>query len=232
MRSLLAGRRPHMSPPSANTPIPLLHFEPFKGSLDDWGTVLEQYPDRELFQTPAWMRFLAESQHARPVLAELKDGNSTVGHFAGLIVQKFGLRILGSPFIGWTTERMGIRLADGVPKCRSRSTPWPAMPSATCAAFTWSSRTCKSCRPTLPPWVSRAGFSKAMSPTSYPMKSRYSATCMPNRRTTASAGPPSWAWSWNRPPTSISPTITMHNCRKCLLAKAWRRRTAASGRCC
>jgi len=74
------------------------------------------FPDYEIFQTPEWMRFLAESQGARPVIAVLKDHNDTVGYFAGLIVRKFGLKILGSPFVGWTTERMGLRLLPGVPR--------------------------------------------------------------------------------------------------------------------
>jgi hypothetical protein len=94
----------------------MLHFEPFDGTVEKWDAILEAYPDREVFQTSAWLRFLAESQGGTLVLAVLKDGNDTVGDFAGLIVRKFGLRILGSPFIGWTTERMGIRLQPGVPK--------------------------------------------------------------------------------------------------------------------
>ncbi len=102
--------------PQQGRSAPRLRFEPFAGTLDDWGKVLETFPDREVFQTPAWMRFLAESQNAEPVVAVLKDGNSTVGYFAGMTVRKFGLKILGSPFIGWTTERMGIRLSEGVPK--------------------------------------------------------------------------------------------------------------------
>ena len=94
----------------------MLHFEPFDGTLEDWDPILETFPDREVFQTSAWLRFIAESQGGTIVLAVLKDDNDAVGYFAGLIVRKFGLKILGSPFIGWTTERMGIRLRPGVPK--------------------------------------------------------------------------------------------------------------------
>jgi hypothetical protein len=95
---------------------PMLHFEPFEGTIDEWDAALETFPDREVFQTSAWLRFLAESQNGTLVLAVLKDGNDALGIFAGLIVRKFGLRILGSPFIGWTTERMGIRLKPHVSK--------------------------------------------------------------------------------------------------------------------
>ncbi len=92
------------------------HFEPFAGTLDDWEEVLAAFPDREIFQTPAWMRFLAESQHGQPVILALKEGGETAGYFAGMVVRKAGLKILGAPFVGWTTERMGLRLLPGVPK--------------------------------------------------------------------------------------------------------------------
>ena len=50
------------------------------------------------------------------MIATLKDGQSVAGYFAGLIVRKLGLKILGSPFVGWATERMGLRLLPGVPR--------------------------------------------------------------------------------------------------------------------
>jgi hypothetical protein len=93
-----------------------LYCDPFGGTLDDWGQVLADFPDREVFQTPAWIRFIAESQGAQPVILTIKDGSLPVGYFAGLIVRKAGLKILGSPFAGWTTNRMGIRLLPNVSK--------------------------------------------------------------------------------------------------------------------
>ncbi len=93
-----------------------LHCEPFDGTLDDWGEVLAGFPDREIFQTPEWIRFVAESQGASPVILAVQDRSATVGYFAGLIVPKAGLKILGSPFKGWTTPRMGIRLLPDVSK--------------------------------------------------------------------------------------------------------------------
>ncbi len=93
-----------------------LYCEPFDGTLDDWGAVLRGFADREVFQTPEWMRFVAESQGAQPVVLTVKNGAAAVGYFAGLMVRKAGLKILGSPFPGWTTSRMGIRLLPNVPK--------------------------------------------------------------------------------------------------------------------
>jgi hypothetical protein len=92
------------------------HCEPFSGTLEEWGAILQQFPDREIFQTPEWIRYLAESQNGTPAIAVIKRRSEVVGYFAGLTVRKFGVRILGSPFIGWTTERMGLRLYPGVPR--------------------------------------------------------------------------------------------------------------------
>src|SRR4051812_23398319 len=72
------------------------------------------YPDRLIFHTPEWLRFVSESQRAEPVLATITDGGTTVGHFTGLITRKYGLRILGSPMAGWTTSYMGFTLDPAV----------------------------------------------------------------------------------------------------------------------
>jgi CelD/BcsL family acetyltransferase involved in cellulose biosynthesis len=74
------------------------------------------YPDRLIFHTPAWLRFVAESQRADPVLATITDGTSTVGHFTGLLTRRYGLRILGSPMAGWTTSYLGFNLDPAIPR--------------------------------------------------------------------------------------------------------------------
>jgi hypothetical protein len=94
----------------------MLRFEPFSGTLDDWDAAIAAFPGLEIYHTASWIRFLAESQRGVPILADLKDGNDTVGRFAGLIVKRWGMKILGSPFVGWTTERMGVHLLPGVPR--------------------------------------------------------------------------------------------------------------------
>lgn len=80
----------------------------------DWERQLSKYSDRTVFHTKPWLTFVAKTQNAHPVIAQLKDGSEVVGCFAGLVVKKFGLRILGSPFPGWTTSYMGICLTPGV----------------------------------------------------------------------------------------------------------------------
>lgn len=80
----------------------------------DWGGILADCEDRTIYQTPEWLSFIAETQQAQPVLVAFKQGSHTVGYFSGLIINKFGFKILGSPMPGWTTSYMGLNLLQGV----------------------------------------------------------------------------------------------------------------------
>jgi hypothetical protein len=60
------------------------------------------------------VKFVAASQGAEPVFAAVQEGNRVVGRFTGLLVRKFGVRILGSPMPGWTTSYMGFNLDPSV----------------------------------------------------------------------------------------------------------------------
>jgi hypothetical protein len=82
----------------------------------EWWSRLEQFPDRLTFHTAEWIRFIADTQRATPVFAEVRDGSSLVGCFHSLVIRRFGLKILASPFPGWTTEYMGFNLHPGVPR--------------------------------------------------------------------------------------------------------------------
>lgn len=75
--------------------------------------VLDRFDDRTVFQTRDWVRFVSESQHATPVILELTGNGKTVGYFTGLTAKKFGVKILGSSFPGWTTPYMGFNLVPG-----------------------------------------------------------------------------------------------------------------------
>ncbi len=76
----------------------------------DWPDEPLGMGERTVYTTSAWLTFLAKTQAGFPVRAALMDGSMTVGYFTGLVVQKFGLKILGSPFPGWTTDYMGLSL--------------------------------------------------------------------------------------------------------------------------
>jgi hypothetical protein len=75
----------------------------------DWER-LDRFDDRIVFQTREWINFLADSQRATPVVASLCDSGKVVGYFTGLVFSRMGIRILGSPFPGWTTQYMGFNL--------------------------------------------------------------------------------------------------------------------------
>jgi len=78
----------------------------------DW-TVLDQFPDRTVFQTREWLRFVAESQKAMPVLVRLEEDGQCAGYFSGLVASRFGVKVLGSSFPGWTTPYMGFNMVPG-----------------------------------------------------------------------------------------------------------------------
>ena len=89
-----------------------------------WG-VLDAYDDRVVMQTRPWLEFLRSTQNAEPVVAEVRAGEEVVGYFTGAVVSTFGLRVLGSPFKGWTTSFMGFNLRPGV----SRAEALEALPA-------------------------------------------------------------------------------------------------------
>jgi len=78
---------------------------------------LDQFEDRTIFQTLPWLNFVAKTQAAELVVASIEEDGCTLGYFTGLIVKKFGFKILGSPFGGWTTDYMGFNLMPGA-SCR------------------------------------------------------------------------------------------------------------------
>ena len=78
----------------------------------DWNA-LDGFSDRTVFQTREWLNFIAETQRATPVIAELRAEGKLAGYFSGLTFSKFGIKILGSSFPGWTTPYIGFNLLPG-----------------------------------------------------------------------------------------------------------------------
>ncbi len=89
-------------------------FERIQFDPGTWEKTLNGFADRIVFQTPAWLAFVAETQRGEIVQAALKEGGETLGYFSGVVVRKFGLKILGSPFRAWSTPYMGFNLREGV----------------------------------------------------------------------------------------------------------------------
>src|ERR1019366_575609 len=92
-----------------------MKFYPIDIKAADW-TRLDRFADRTVFQTREWLQFVAESQNAHPVLAELRESSGVLGYFTGLSFSKFGMKVLGSSFPGWTTPYIGFNLNPGVPR--------------------------------------------------------------------------------------------------------------------
>jgi|SRR5271166_2993550 len=86
---------------------------PIDPKTADW-QALDSFHDRTVFQTREWLSFIAETQNATPIVAELRQDGKLAGYFSGLTVTKFGVKILGSSFPGWTTPYIGFNVVPGV----------------------------------------------------------------------------------------------------------------------
>jgi hypothetical protein len=75
--------------------------------------IRQQLPEQTIFQTPRWMHFLTATQKGVPVIMLVSDHGRLAGYFTGMMVSRIGMRILGSPFPGWSTGYMGFNLVDG-----------------------------------------------------------------------------------------------------------------------
>ena len=74
---------------------------------------LDKFEDRTVFQTREWLQFVSETQGATPVVVELRDNGELAGYFTGQTFTRFGIKVLGSSFPGWTTPYMGFNLVAG-----------------------------------------------------------------------------------------------------------------------
>jgi hypothetical protein len=97
-------------------------------SLAEWDEILCGLPERTIYQTPEWLSFVAKAHGGEIVFAALQSEGRTRGYFAGIVVNRMGFKILGSPLPGWTTSYMGLNLISNV----SRSA---AVQALICFAF-------------------------------------------------------------------------------------------------
>src|SRR5260370_25237972 len=99
-----------------------MKFSPIDIKAGNWKR-LDQFADRTVFQTREWLQFVAESQNALPVLAELREKNDVIGYFSGLTFSKFGMKVLGSCFPCWTNPYIGVKLHPAIPSLAAPSAP-------------------------------------------------------------------------------------------------------------
>jgi len=94
--------------------VPLFQFKVMDQATIPWDR-LDSFPDRTIFQTQPWLEFLKVTQGVKPLVIEITQGETVVGYFTGALFKKFGVRILGSSFPGWTTAHMGFNLLPDTP---------------------------------------------------------------------------------------------------------------------
>jgi hypothetical protein len=70
------------------------------------------FENKSIFTTIPWIRFIEEDNSAVPVVIKIFEDDFCLGYFSGLLKSKYGIKILGSPFRGWSTCFMGFDLND------------------------------------------------------------------------------------------------------------------------
>lgn len=72
-------------------------------------TEIEQCHDSTVFKTRAWSRFLQDSLHVSPYIIEIAhDDGEVAGWFYAQLITRMGIKVLASPFEGWTTSYQGL----------------------------------------------------------------------------------------------------------------------------
>ncbi len=70
-------------------------------------------PGKPVFTTKPWLMFVKEDSRVNEFVLRICDESGTfLGYFTGFLTRKFGIKILGSPFAGWSTCYMGLDLLD------------------------------------------------------------------------------------------------------------------------
>jgi len=70
------------------------------------------FENKSIFTTIPWIRFIAKDNDAIPIIIRVSDARGFIGYFSGLVTTKFGIKVFGSPFRGWSTCFMGFDLTN------------------------------------------------------------------------------------------------------------------------
>ncbi|MGL5257923.1 MAG: GNAT family N-acetyltransferase [Proteocatella sp.] len=82
------------------------------------------FEDKLIYQTLPWIHFLMETQKVEPIIVKISLNDSYIGYYTGFLFSKFGIKIIGSPFRGWTTLYMGFNLQNGVERAAIVNPLW------------------------------------------------------------------------------------------------------------
>lgn len=67
-----------------------------------------------MFTETSWLHFLMlDQKKMTPVMVKISKGEHFIGYFYSFLINKYGFKIIGSPFRGWSTCYMGFNLLEG-----------------------------------------------------------------------------------------------------------------------
>lgn len=69
---------------------------------------LEAHDDHTVFQRRPWLAFLAQTQGGEPIALRATKSGEEESWVFGVLVRRFGVKIFGSSFPGWSTPYIGI----------------------------------------------------------------------------------------------------------------------------
>ena len=68
------------------------------------------FENKSIFTTVLWIKFVEEDSNAKPIILRITKEGNYIGYFTALMVKKFRVKIIASPFRGWSTCFMGFDL--------------------------------------------------------------------------------------------------------------------------
>ena len=79
-------------------------------------TEYNDFKNKSIFTTREWLDFVKEDSNVEPLILRITDEIRFIGYFTSMVTHKFGVKIVGSPFSGWSTCWMGYDVVDGIDK--------------------------------------------------------------------------------------------------------------------
>lgn len=74
------------------------------------------YSRKPIFTMKSWLDFIVEDSNAEPAIFRVTQKGKFIGYIPLMYVKKFGVKIAGSPFRGWSTCWMGVEVEDKLKK--------------------------------------------------------------------------------------------------------------------
>ncbi|KGN98574.1 hypothetical protein HR11_08560 [Porphyromonas macacae] len=86
-----------------------IKFEIVKEVDIPWDTLKSCY-DHTVFKSKNWSLFLKEYYHILPFVISISENENIIGYFYGQKMKKMGIKIVASPFEGWSTAYQGLSM--------------------------------------------------------------------------------------------------------------------------